>query len=61
MEGSVLSFLKAECKVSNTGSAQCRASSFYLFQMHKHVTNDLEKHLRLALVLDNSVVRVYFV
>jgi hypothetical protein len=28
MEGSVLSFLKAEWKVSDTGSAQCWASSF---------------------------------
>jgi hypothetical protein len=27
-EGSVLSFLKAEWKVSDTGSAQCWASSF---------------------------------
>ena len=32
MEGSVLSFLKAEWKVSDTGSAQCWASSFqFLF------------------------------
>ena len=30
VEGSVLSFLKAEWKVSDTGSAQCWASSFYL-------------------------------
>jgi hypothetical protein len=28
MEGSVLSFLKAEWKVSDTGSAQCWTSSF---------------------------------
>jgi hypothetical protein len=28
MEGSVLSFLKVEWKVSDTGSAQCWASSF---------------------------------
>ena len=28
MEGSVLSFLKAKWKVSDTGSAQCWASSF---------------------------------
>ena len=32
MEGSVLSFLKAEWKVSDTGSAQCWASSLLYFQ-----------------------------
>jgi hypothetical protein len=30
MEGSVLSFLKAEWKVSDTGSAQCWASSYII-------------------------------
>jgi hypothetical protein len=31
MEGSVLSILKAEWKVSDTGSAQCWASSYVYF------------------------------
>jgi hypothetical protein len=34
MKGSVLSFLKAEWKVSDTGSAQCWASSLLLPVMH---------------------------
>jgi len=38
MEGSVLSFLKAEWKVSDTGSAHW-ASSFHLFQMKFVVIN----------------------
>jgi len=35
MECSVLSFFRAECKVSDTGSAQCWASS-YLWSINRH-------------------------
>ena len=39
MEGSVLSFLRAEWKVSDTGSVQCWASSFkYHKCWHSHLT-----------------------
>jgi hypothetical protein len=43
MEGSVLSFLKAEWKVSDTGSAQSWASSFskYIYSSSWY----LEKHI----------------
>jgi hypothetical protein len=39
MEGSVLSFLKAECKVIDTGSAQCWASSFSLTFVRQIIRN----------------------
>jgi hypothetical protein len=39
MEGSVLSFLKAECKVTDIGSAQCWASSFSLIFVRQIIMN----------------------
>jgi hypothetical protein len=39
MEGSVLSFLKAEWKVTDTGSAQCWASSFSLIFVRQIIMN----------------------
>ena len=39
MEGSVLSFLKAEWKVTDTGSAQCWASSFSLIFVRQIIRN----------------------
>jgi hypothetical protein len=50
MEGSVLSFLKAEWKVSDTGSAQCWASIYYI---------DFTPHLVLIRCLRKDVVFVF--
>jgi hypothetical protein len=52
MEGSVLSFLKAERKVSDTGSAQCWASSF---------SSKVEKWLMMTFVMENCLLDLFVV
>ena len=58
MEGSVLSFLRAEWKVSDTGSAQCWASSIKTSELYNYANdntlsysdsdkNNLEKTLEM--------------
>jgi hypothetical protein len=52
MEGSVLSFLKAEWKVSDTGSAQCWAS----YHVSHHLAERFQ--IRRFLEIDQSETRI---